>query len=209
MNKSLLPTLFIVLLFGLPLVLAEEGGVAGNGGVPLSDIPPEPDYISPILSNPNGSFLFLTLSLFSIILGVFVTRFFIKKSRKQPDLIKISLSIVTGILILIILAKWIYTFGTNFSNIFVGVLLILSLGLLITLFLKKEFQEKMRYTLSLYTGGILISLLVLLSSIIRYGLYPPNPGYVSLIDQDLIIVAGTILTGVLLVVGFIIDKKKN
>jgi hypothetical protein len=210
MNKTIPLLLFFTFLLVLPLTFAEEGGV---GGIKPTDInvPEEPNFLAafPQAKVQRGDYLFLTLSLFSIIFGIFITRFFIKNGEKQQDIIKINLSITTGILIIITLAKLIYSFGTSFSNIFIGVLLILSIALLLTSFLKKDFVKTIRYTLSLYTGGLIIFLLVLISSIIQYGIYPPYPGYVALIMQDLIILAGTILSGILLVIGFVTDKKRN
>jgi cytochrome c oxidase subunit IV len=211
MNKSiltLLTFLFFALLLASPLVFAEEGGV---GGVKPTDIniSDEPNYNIPQDARQTGDYLFLTLSLFSIIFGIFITRYFIRNSEKQQDIIKISLSVITGVLIIITLAKLIYYFGTSFSNIFIGVLLILSITLMITSFLKKDFVKTLRYTISLYTGGLIIFLLILISSIIQFEIYPPNPGYVILIIQDLITLGGVILSGILLVIGFIIDKKRK
>ncbi len=210
----------IVFLFGLLLInfaVAEE--LTNSNNVPVSSAGDSFDseqtgMASAKLQNTIEAVTSLFFLLLSIVIGIFLMVYMIRKSPRMPHLIIHGLifvgSIIGMILILINVISSLITRGSIVGiDLYLGwplpLLLIFSGYITINLIYKENFSKKWKYVLGLSSGMIITSLLAFIFMMILSIIFQWDGLGVGIMSY-LILMAGTVLSIILGIIGFFIDK---
>lgn len=177
--------------------------------IPGEPIPQTYNTQSGFMGSAQADLLFFPLIVFSLILGITIIIYMIKKSPKTLNLIINGLILLIGAVSLI----W-YLFSSlrygyfdydflEFS-MYALPLYILCIYFLVGLLKNNKFEKSKKWGLNLFGGAIITSAFIVLSSIITLLIYPPiGFGGLAILIFAL---GGAVLSFVLGIVGLVIDK---
>ncbi len=213
-EKIILPVFFLILISLSVLVFAQEQSTAPT--VPQGR-PYEPDTSG--VRQQQGrtaSVLFIVAVIASLLIGIFLMVFMIKNSPKIPNLIIHGLvffgSVIWFVSMIFGLLSQLVKFGgiPDPDIIEIGwpflFLLVFSGYLTFNLIRKQDFAEKMKYTLSLSSGGIIASVLAIIFMIFIGSIFNLDGLGIGLMGI-LIFTIGVVSSLILGIIGFFIDKS--
>lgn len=223
MNSKILIIISLLVLFSLTInfVLAETANPTTITGIPTPKESPAESYTSEIYQQQKEivSVLIPILIIISILIGIFSIIFMIRKSPKIPNLIIYGLMFLLSIVYFItVISKYfinVAKFGWIVELDFIGsallaFLVIIFSGYLIYSLIKKEnFAKRRKYALSLSSGGIISSLLVIFSLIVLSIIFPNVTGEGAIYLMLFTVVIGSVGSIILSIVGFFIDKSRR
>lgn len=118
-----------------------------------------------------------------------------------------KICIILFALILIAILRFFIIIGTDIIKIPLTILIMSSLILLGIILKSKKLNKKMNKSISLYFWSVLITIVISIFTLVNYSLNPPSPGYISQITQDIIFIFGSVFSGIMFIIGAILDKS--
>jgi hypothetical protein len=198
-------------------VFAEEKSYTSN--IPTGEPPISNQNTANYRQQQNiAEVLIITSMIVSLLIGIFLMTFMIKHSAKIPNLVMYGLlfigSIVWSIFMIFSLLFQFLKYGgiPDPDIIEMGwpffILLVFSGYLTFNLIKKEDFAQKMKYTLSLSFGGIIASVLAILSLMTIAFIFSLDGLSVGILGI-LIFAVGSIGSFILGIIGFFIDKSRK
>jgi hypothetical protein len=162
--------------------------------------------------------LFIILLIVSLVIVIFLMVFMIKHSPKMPNLIIHGFVLLGGVIGFISIIFELFSHYILYGGIDLGIIVMIVKGwpLIFLLFFsgyltwnlirKENFTIENKYALSLSSGGIIFFILSIISWFI-YVYFLPTSGWGAELVVILILIAGALISSILGIIGFFIDKS--